>query len=176
MGFILLTNVPIRTRPKCHLPPRISSRLAFPPDQDGASTPVGHRANLTFLDSRSSTDELGASTPSFFVPRRFRSALKHSRISPGSTRITKTSSSATVNAPHLLLMGEALCERWGDYRTARSGSRPPEPPYPNPRATARLPRGRIFRRIPPARRRQHHACRRMETPTSGKETPLSRKE
>jgi len=103
-------------------------------------------------------------TPSLLELGRFRSAFSHSRISPGSTRRTKTSRSATVNATPLLLAREALSKRRGNCRTALSGPRSSEAPSSNPRAVTRLPSAKTFRRSPPARRRQHHACRRMETP------------
>jgi hypothetical protein len=106
--------------------------------------------------------------PSLLELGRIRSALSHSRISPGSTRRAKTSRSATVTGTHLLLVGEALSERRGNCRTARSGQLSGEVPSSNPRAVTRLPRGRVFRRIPPARLLQHYTCRRMETPRSEK--------
>jgi hypothetical protein len=106
--------------------------------------------------------------PSLLELGRIRSALSHSRISPGSTRRAKTSRSATVTGTHLLLAGEALSERRGNCRTAGSGQLSREVPSSNPRAVTRLPRGRVFRRIPPARLLQHYTCRRMETPRSEK--------
>jgi len=64
--------------------------------------------------------------PSFLLPGRLRSAFSHSRISPGSTRRTKTWRSAFAITSQSLFVRGAHSEGWGNCRTAFDAPELPE--------------------------------------------------